>query len=199
MMGPALEIAHMVLKQLSSYNYTFPSDPHVHLTWGLSYLLTLSQGQGAGLVRHSQLCHNNQIITVIYDLYFSGFPTTFAEKFKDHFLLHQGDDAKAHCEVPILMVALVATKVSLCPFCSDQYLHSSLAVCHSLQVAYGCTEAHWVFNGQLSGCLPRPLWHFEAHFWEPWACVSCDDEWYIQAGDVTEFISLNWTIWMCHG
>ena len=42
MMGSAPEIGRVALKQLSSYNYTFPSGPHVSPTWGLSYLLTLS-------------------------------------------------------------------------------------------------------------------------------------------------------------
>ena len=111
-MGSALEIARVVNKQLSSYTYTFPSGPQVSSTRRLSQFLTVSQSAGAGLVRRSQPYRNQRIISVIRDLYFSG-PTTFAAKFEDHFPLHQGGDGRASREVPIPMVALVATGVSL--------------------------------------------------------------------------------------
>jgi hypothetical protein len=56
---------------------------------------------------------NDRIIAVIHDLYFTGFPTSFATKYADRFPLHHGDDGVARREVPIPMVALVATAVNI--------------------------------------------------------------------------------------
>ena len=89
-------------------------------------------------MRRSQPYRNKRIITVIRDLYFSGHPTSFAKKFEDHFPLHRGDDGNASREVPIPMVALVATGVSPYHYYLDQLcLHGLLAVCHSPRVAFG--------------------------------------------------------------
>ncbi|KAN0138015.1 hypothetical protein V8E53_004186 [Lactarius tabidus] len=94
MMGSIQEIARIVKKQMSHYMYTFPSIPQNALN---------------GVVKCSQPYRNEQIITVICDLYFTGYPMSFAVKYEDRFPLHRGDDGTASCEVPIPMVALVVT------------------------------------------------------------------------------------------
>jgi hypothetical protein len=63
-------------------------------------------------VKRSLPYRNDRIITVIRDLYFSGGTASFANRFKDLFPIHHGDDGKLRREVPIPMVALVATAVS---------------------------------------------------------------------------------------
>jgi hypothetical protein len=63
-------------------------------------------------VRRSQPYRNNRIITVIRDLYFTGGASSLATKYDHLFPIHEGDDGRASQEVPIPMVALVATAVS---------------------------------------------------------------------------------------
>ena len=53
-----------------------------------------------------------QIINVIRDLYFAGGNRSFANRFRTEFPVHQGTDGMVLREVPIPMVALVATAVS---------------------------------------------------------------------------------------
>ena len=67
---------------------------------------------GGGLVKRSLPYRNDRIITVIWDLYFLGGTNTFASQFKDLFPIHRGINAELRREVPIPMVALVATAVS---------------------------------------------------------------------------------------
>jgi hypothetical protein len=55
---------------------------------------------------------NDRIITVIRDLYFSGGSTSFASRFHHIFPVFRDSEAKPRYEVPIPMVALVATAVS---------------------------------------------------------------------------------------
>ena len=45
-------------------------------------------------------------------MYFSGGTNSFANRFKDLFPVHRGDNALLSHEVPVPMVALVATAVS---------------------------------------------------------------------------------------
>jgi len=49
---------------------------------------------------------------VIRDLYFGGGSKSFAVQFNHRFPTHPGHDGESHHEVPIPMVALVATAVS---------------------------------------------------------------------------------------
>ena len=65
---------------------------------------------------HSQPYHNHQIILTIQHLFFtaSGGSPSLAMQFDDLFLGTTGDDGLMVPEVPILMVALVATAVSAC-------------------------------------------------------------------------------------
>ena len=54
---------------------------------------------------------NIRILTVIRDLYFLGGPMSFACRFGSLFPRHQSEDGSMKREVPIPMVALVATAV----------------------------------------------------------------------------------------
>ena len=65
-----------------------------------------------GPVRRSQPYRNDRIIAVIRDLYFSGGSTSFAARFEHLFPTYQGANGVVNREVPIPMVALVATAVS---------------------------------------------------------------------------------------
>jgi hypothetical protein len=55
---------------------------------------------------------NDRIIKVIQDLYFAGGSMSFASRFHRLFPVFRGSDAISRHEVPIAMVALVATAVS---------------------------------------------------------------------------------------
>jgi len=55
---------------------------------------------------------NDRIITVIQELYFTGGSTSFVLRFDSHFPIHNGTLAVT-CEIPLPMVCLVATGVSL--------------------------------------------------------------------------------------
>jgi hypothetical protein len=60
---------------------------------------------------------NPRIISVIRDLYFLGGVGSFAGQFRDRFATYQGVDGVLIREVPVSMVALVATAVrSSCDF-----------------------------------------------------------------------------------
>jgi len=62
---------------------------------------------------NTQPYRNDRIITVIWDLYFTGGSSSLAAKYDHLFPIHEGDDGRPSREVPIPMVALVATAVSL--------------------------------------------------------------------------------------
>jgi hypothetical protein len=55
---------------------------------------------------------NDRIITIIRDLYFSGGSKSFAARFESCFTEFEERDGTTSREVPIPMVALVATAVS---------------------------------------------------------------------------------------
>jgi len=55
---------------------------------------------------------NAHIILVIRDLYFAGGISSFAYRFKSLFPTHTSNDGKVTRQVPVAMVALVATAVS---------------------------------------------------------------------------------------
>lgn len=64
-------------------------------------------------MRRSQPYRNDRIITVIRDLYFAGGASSLAAKYAHLFPFYEGDDGRSSWEVPVPMVALVATAVSL--------------------------------------------------------------------------------------
>jgi len=88
-------VIQLVEKQLSNYNYTFPRSSNDDL---LSYL-----------PRRTRPYRNIRIINVIRDLYFSGGTNSFVNRFRMEFPVHQGSDGVVLREVPVPMVALVAT------------------------------------------------------------------------------------------
>ncbi|KAF8260805.1 hypothetical protein EI94DRAFT_1833669 [Lactarius quietus] len=93
--GSATEVARVIGKQLSCYTYTFPRVPP-------------NFGAG-GLVKRSQPYRNERIIAVIRELYFTGGSASFASRFGHLFPVHFGDNGRPSREVPVPMVALVAT------------------------------------------------------------------------------------------
>ena len=58
---------------------------------------------------------NPRIIAVMHNLYFTGGTSSFAHRFRRQFPTHESDDGKVMRQVPIPMVALVATAVSAAP------------------------------------------------------------------------------------
>ncbi|KAH9067000.1 hypothetical protein EDB83DRAFT_2314982 [Lactarius deliciosus] len=93
--GSVTDISRLIQKQLSNYTYIFPGAPG---NMGIT-----------GLVRTSLPYRNARIITVIRDLYFTGGSTSFVSRFHHLFTSHRGEDGVEHREVPMPMVALVAT------------------------------------------------------------------------------------------
>jgi len=59
-----------------------------------------------------RLYRNPCILNVIRDLYFAGGNKSFAHRFRQCFLVFKDEDGVLKREVPIAMVALVATGVS---------------------------------------------------------------------------------------
>ncbi|KAI0281892.1 hypothetical protein BC826DRAFT_1190840 [Russula brevipes] len=87
--GDAPQIVQLVKRQIAMYNYIYPNR--------------------GGPPMRSRPYHNERIITVIRELYFSGGSTSFASRFHRIFPVFTGSDANPRHEVPIPMVALVAT------------------------------------------------------------------------------------------
>ncbi|KAI9437035.1 hypothetical protein H4582DRAFT_2078108 [Lactarius indigo] len=108
-LGPSTEIAHVIQKQLNSYNYTF-----------LYAMLGIAAPDG--IPRHTRPYQNDRIILVIQDLYFAGGTSSFATHFEDQFPTHQGPNGVISQEVLILMVALVtmALYATLYEWCTGE-------------------------------------------------------------------------------
>ncbi|KAI9428457.1 hypothetical protein H4582DRAFT_2077031 [Lactarius indigo] len=91
--GSVNNIAQAVRLQLHNFNYTFPT----------------KRGLLVGTPPRTHPYHNECIISVIQDLFFTGGKSSFASCFEHLFLVHQGHDGILAQEVPVPMVALVAT------------------------------------------------------------------------------------------
>ncbi|KAH8994406.1 hypothetical protein EDB86DRAFT_3078268 [Lactarius hatsudake] len=89
------DIIQSVDWQLSGYQYVYPKGPK-----GL--------GQNR-LIMRSQPYRNSRIIRVIHDLFFTGGGSSFKARFDYLFTSKSGDNGQMVHEVPIAMVALVAT------------------------------------------------------------------------------------------
>ncbi|KAI9448875.1 hypothetical protein BJY52DRAFT_1193093 [Lactarius psammicola] len=88
----ALDIVEYVRSQLSQYTYTFPRANIAN-----------------GLVMRSRPYRNHRIITVIRDMFFTGGSTSFARQFQYLFPTYECREGVVNHEVPVPMVALVAT------------------------------------------------------------------------------------------
>ncbi|KAH9160993.1 hypothetical protein EDB89DRAFT_2081025 [Lactarius sanguifluus] len=95
--GPQTEITRVIRGQLSNYNYTFPY-PIIGIA-------------PDGIPKRTRPYRNGRIISVIRDLYFTaiGGGSSLATRFEDHFPTHQAANGDIIQEVPMSMVALVAT------------------------------------------------------------------------------------------
>jgi hypothetical protein len=71
----------------------------------------------ARLVRRTRPYRNQRIIAVIHDLFFTGGVSSFAERFGSLFPKYRGPDEPPTREMPMSMVALVATGVRTVPPC----------------------------------------------------------------------------------
>jgi hypothetical protein len=116
-LGPPTNIALIVEGQLSNYNYIFP---FVSVTLQFQPKLTQFQANNAqGTPRRKLPYRNDRIFEVIYDLYFTGgiVSMPFSRRFQGWFPVHEGNDGVVRREVPIPMLALVATAVRTCFYC----------------------------------------------------------------------------------
>ncbi|KAN0141184.1 hypothetical protein V8E53_000940 [Lactarius tabidus] len=93
--GSALDIIEYVRNQLSNYTYTFPR--------------ATTHNTPNGLVMRTRPYRNDRIITIIRDMFFTGGASSFARRFRYLFPTFEGPHAEQIYEVPIAMVALVAT------------------------------------------------------------------------------------------
>ncbi|KAH9016737.1 hypothetical protein EDB85DRAFT_1897982 [Lactarius pseudohatsudake] len=89
------DIIQSVDWQISGYNYVHPKGP---------------KGLGSNrLIMRSQPYRNPRIILVIHDLFFTGGSASFRARYDHLFPSNTGNDGQVVREVPIPMVALVAT------------------------------------------------------------------------------------------
>ena len=107
---PAI-IAQVATQQLLDYNYTFPTLSNISTSFFCSSWLISIQSNRASLNRNKPY-RNIHIITVIWELFFSGGTTSFAHRYHPRFPTFQDSNGDVVLEVPIPMVALVATAVS---------------------------------------------------------------------------------------
>ncbi|KAI9507281.1 hypothetical protein F5148DRAFT_1285405 [Russula earlei] len=94
-LGDLASIIAIVEKQLTDYNYMFPTSKSVSLNFGL--------------IMCSRPYWNMWIINVIHNLYFARGVNLFVSKFGHRFPTHQDTLGVMTHEVPIPMVTLVAT------------------------------------------------------------------------------------------
>ena len=103
-MGWVINIAGYVTGQLSQYTYTFPHAPRVSSKYPSEISLMLCEAIGNGLVMCSKPYQNDQIISVIQELYFTEGPggtASFASHFKHLFPTYKGLDGVVSYEVPV--------------------------------------------------------------------------------------------------
>ncbi|KAF8486413.1 hypothetical protein DFH94DRAFT_679101 [Russula ochroleuca] len=91
------DVARLVKRQLSNYNYTFPTS------------LNHNPLSEHALLLRMWPYRNSRIISVIQDLYFTGGTSSFAQRFDSLFPTDEDHNGVVMREVPVPMVALVAT------------------------------------------------------------------------------------------
>ena len=105
-------IAEAVARQLGHYTYTFPMGLNVSTDFLGNLCLTPIQNDP---IRALPMCTrpywNIRIIGVIQDLYFMGGNNSFAHQYRARFPTFKNEQGVVQ-EVPLVMVAMVATAVS---------------------------------------------------------------------------------------
>ena len=105
-------IAEAVARQLGRYTYTFPMGLNVSTDFLGNLCLTPIQNDPIrALLMHTRPYWNIRIIGVIQDLYFMGGNNSFAHWYRACFLTFENEQGVVQ-EVPLVMVAMVATAVS---------------------------------------------------------------------------------------
>jgi hypothetical protein len=108
------KIVEIVENQLADCRYTFPMALHVsYVHFDVCKLNFCQNVHPDGVPMCTQPYRNPQIIEVIQDLYFASGGHTFVNCFGNWFPTFQDDDGVVVCEVPMAMVTLVATVVSI--------------------------------------------------------------------------------------
>lgn len=108
-----LGVMNLAEKQLSNYNYTFPKASNVSGILLMRFWLTPPQTNPESfLPRRTRPYRNIRIVNVIREMFFTGGTLSFANRFRSEFPIHQGNNGSVLREVPIAMVAMVATAVS---------------------------------------------------------------------------------------
>jgi hypothetical protein len=112
--GSVPRIVEIVENQLADYRYTFPMALHVsYVHLDVCELNFCQNVHPNGVPMRTWPYWNPWIIEVIRDLYFAGGGHTFINHFGNQFPTFQDDDGVVVCEVPMAMVTLVATVVSI--------------------------------------------------------------------------------------
>lgn len=114
--GSASTITQIVAQQLSRYNYTFPTPSNVS-TFSFFFrnlwLILVQSDPFRAAPNRSKPYRNLYIITAIRELFFTGGFSSFAQRHHSRFPTFQGSNGGMAREVPVPMVALVATAVSV--------------------------------------------------------------------------------------
>ena len=111
--GSVPTITQVVTQELSRYNYTFPTPPNVStLFFCNSRLISVQSDPLRAVPNRARPYRNSRIIAVIRELCFTGGANSFADRYHLRFPTSEGDDGRVVREVPVAMVALVATAVS---------------------------------------------------------------------------------------
>ena len=105
-------IVEAVAQQLGRYTYTFPMGLNVSTDFPGNLCLTPIQNDPiCALPMRTRPYWNIRIIGVIQDLYFIGGNNSFAHRYRAHFPTFENEQGVVQ-EVPLVMVAMVATAVS---------------------------------------------------------------------------------------
>jgi len=109
-------IAQLVEKLKMDYNYTFLMAANVSTQFYSNTWLMFRQRNQLDaaqlLPMRTQPYRNDRIITVIRDMFFTGGANAYVHRFLHRFATYRGEDGVIRREVPVPMVALVATAVS---------------------------------------------------------------------------------------
>jgi hypothetical protein len=118
---------------------------------------------------------NDRIINVIRDMFFAGGAASFARRFRYLFPTYEARHREETLEVPIVMVALVATAVS--SFFGSFVLCSQpmSAVCDTLRVAPWRSASRRVLGKCIPGRVSGARQHTETHSGESQWCIPSHD------------------------